>query len=260
MFTSFFKVAFRILVRDKLNTLINIFGLAIGLAFSIIIFLYVYQETSYDRFHRDADRIFRVGIKGKISDNRFNHAVTPAPLAEALKHEIPGVENSVRVARFGAWLVRRGDVRNNEDNIIFADRSFFSVFSFPLLSGNADDVLSKPNSIVLSRSKAFTYFGNDDPVGKLLRIENDSTYYRVTGVMEDVPENSHMHFDMVGSLSTFGKMLHDERWVINYLYTYFRAIPGFSIDTLTASVQALIPKYVLPDYRKFLGHGSPNCE
>ena len=253
MFTSFFKVAFRILVRDKLNTLINIFGLAIGLAFSIIIFLYVYQETSYDRFHRDADRIFRVGIKGKISDNRFNHAVTPAPLAEALKHEIPGVENSVRVARFGAWLVRRGDVRNNEDNIIFADRSFFSVFSFPLLSGNADDVLSKPNSIVLSRSKAITYFGNDDPVGKLLRIENDSTYYRVTGVMEDVPENSHMHFDMVGSLSTFGKMLHDERWVINYLYTYFRAIPGFSIDTLTASVQALIPKYVLPDYRKFLG-------
>jgi putative ABC transport system permease protein len=253
MFTSFFKVAFRILVRDKLNTLINIFGLAIGLAFSIIIFLYVYQETSYDRFHKDADRIFRVGIKGKISDNRFNHAVTPAPLAEVLKHEIPGVENSVRVARFGAWLVRRGDVRNNEDNIIFADHSFFSVFSFPLLNGNAEDVLSKPNSIVLSRSRAFTYFGNDDPVGKLLRIENDSTYYRVTGVMEDVPENSHMHFDMVGSLSTFGKMMHDERWVINYLYTYFRAMPGFSIDTLNASVQSLIPKYVLPDYHKFLG-------
>jgi putative ABC transport system permease protein len=253
MFTSFFKVALRILVRDKLNTLINIFGLAIGLAFSIIIFLYVYQETSYDRFHRDSDRIFRVGIKGKISDNRFNHAVTPAPLAEALKREIPGVENSVRVARFGAWLVRRGDVRNNEDNIIFADNSFFSVFSFPLLSGNADDALSKPNSIVLSRTKALTYFGNDDPVGKLLRIENDSTYYHVTGVMEDVPENSHMHFDMVGSLSTFGKMMHDERWVINYLYTYFRAMPGFSVDSLDAHVQALIPKYVLPDYHKFLG-------
>jgi putative ABC transport system permease protein len=207
----------------------------------------VHQETSYDRFHRDADRIFRVGIKGKISDNRFNHAVTPAPLAEALRHEVPGVENTVRVARFGAWLVRRGDVRNNEDNIIFADRTFFNVFSFPLLSGNADDVLSKPNSIVLSRSKAITYFGEQDPVGKLLRIENDSTYYRVTGVMEDVPQNSHMHFDMVGSLSTFGKMLHDERWVINYLYT------GFSIDSLNTSVQALIPKYVLPDYHKFLG-------
>ncbi len=246
MFTSFFKVAFRILVRDKLNTLINILGLAIGLAFSIIIFLYVHQETSYDRFHRDADRIFRVGIKGKISDNRFNHAVTPAPLAEALRHEVPGVENTVRVARFGAWLVRRGDVRNNEDNIIFADRSFFNVFSFPLLSGNADDVLSKPNSIVLSRSKALPILANEDPVGKLLRIENDSTYYSVTGVMEDVPENSHMHFDMVGSLSTFGKMLHDERWVINYLYTYFRALPGFSIDTLNTSVQALIPKYVCP--------------
>jgi putative ABC transport system permease protein len=253
MFTSFFKVAFRILVRDKLNTLINIFGLAIGLAFSIIIFLYVYQETSYDRFHRDAERIFRIGIKGNISDNRFNHAVTPAPLAVALKQEVPGVENSVRVARFGAWLVRRGNVGNNEDNIIFADRSFFSVFSFPLISGNAEDVLSRPNSIVLSRSKATTYFGNDEPVGKLLRIENDSTYYRVTGVMEDVPENSHIHFDMIGSLSTFSKMLHEERWVINYVYTYFKAKPGITVDTLNAAIQALIPKYVLPDYRKFLG-------
>ncbi len=253
MFTSFFKVAFRILVRDKLNTLINVLGLAIGLAFSIIIFLYVYQETSYDRFHRDAERIFRVGIKGKISDNRFNHAVTPAPLSDALKREVPGVENSVRVARFGAWLVRRGNVRYNEDNIIFADRTFFSVFSFPLLSGTAEDVLSKPNSIVLSRSKALTYFGQENPVGKLLRIENDSTYYHVTGVMKDVPENSHMHFDMVGSLSTFGKMLHNERWVINYLYTYFRAEPGYPVDSINASVQVLIPKYVLPDYHKFLG-------
>jgi len=252
MFTSFFKVAFRILVRDKLNTLINIFGLAIGLAFSIIIFLYVYQETSYDRFHRDAERIYRVGIKGKISDNRFNHAVTPAPLADALKHEIRGVENSVRIARFGAWLVRNGDIGINEDNIIFADPSFFSVFSFPLLHGNAGDVLSKPNSIVLSRSKAITYFGNDNPVGKLLRIENDTTYYRVTGVMEDVPGNSHMHFDMVGSLNTFRKMLHDDRWVINYIYTYFRAAPGFSRDTLDVAIQGLIPKYVLPDYYKFL--------
>ena len=137
MFSNFFKVAYRILMRDRVHTLVNIFGLAIGLAFSIIIFLYVHQETSYDRFHKNADRIYRIGVKGKVSDNIFNHAVTPAPLAGALIREIPGVENSVRVARFGAWLVRYGNARYNEDNIIFADTSFFNLFSFPLIRGKA---------------------------------------------------------------------------------------------------------------------------
>jgi len=252
MFRSFFKVAFRILMRDSVHTLINISGLAIGLAFSIIIFLYVHQETSYDRFHQNADRIFRVGINGKVSLNRFHHAVTPAPLSNTLIREIPEVENSVRVARFGAWLVRYKDARFNEDRIIFADSTFFTLFSFPLLSGNAQDVLRKPKSIVLSQSKARLYFGKEDPLGKLLQIENDSTFYRVTGIMADVPKNSHMHFDMVGSLSTFDKMLEEHRWVVNFLYTYFLSKPGFSKETLQASLQPLVQRYVLPDYEKFL--------
>jgi putative ABC transport system permease protein len=253
MFSSFFKVAFRILMRDKVHTLVNISGLAIGLAFSIIIFLYVHQETSYDRFHHNANRIYRIGITGKVSDNRFNHAVTPAPLAKTLIREIPGVENAVRVARFGAWLVRYGNVRFNEDHIIFADSSFFGLFSFPLIRGKANEVLQEPKSIVLSQSKAAMYFGHADPIGKLLRIENDTTYYRVTGIMADVPENSHIHFDMVGSLSTFEKMLHNDRWMVNYLYTYMLSMPGFTRETLESSMQTLVSSYVLPDYQKFLG-------
>jgi putative ABC transport system permease protein len=252
MFSSFFKVAFRILMRDRLHTLVNISGLAIGFAFSIIIFLYVHNETSYDRFHRNADRIFRIGINGMVSGNRFNHAVTPAPLAGTLIREIPEVEKAVRVARFGAWLVRYGDVRYNEDNIIFADTSFFTLFSFPLIRGKANEVLREPNSIVLSQSEALLYFGNEDPLGKLLRIENDSTYYKVTGIMADVPDNSHMHFSMVGSLSTFSKMQHDNRWVVNYLYTYILSAPGVSRKMLESSLQPLVLKYVLPDYEKFL--------
>jgi putative ABC transport system permease protein len=253
MFSSFFKVAFRILLRDRVHTLVNISGLAIGLAFSIIIFLYVHQETSYDSFHRNADRIYRIGINGKVSDNRFNHAVTPAPLSNTLIREIPEVENTVRVARFGAWLVRYGNVRFNEDHVIFADTSFFSMFSFPLIRGKAHEVLLEPNSIVLSQKKALLYFGHSDPVGKMLRIENDTTYYRVTGIMADIPDNSHLHFDMVGSLSTFEKMLHDDRWVVNYLYTYVLSKPGVSREKLELSLQPLVLSYVLPDYQRFLG-------
>jgi len=252
MFGSFFKVAFRILVRDRLHTLVNISGLAIGLAFSIIIFLYVHKETSYDQFHQNAGRIYRVGIHGRISDNLFNHAVTPAPLAAALIREVPGVEDAVRVARFGAWLVRYNNARYNEDHIIFADSSFFSLFSFRLIRGKAEDALQEPKSIVLSESRAELYFGQEDPIGKFLRIENDSTYYKVTGVMTDVPENSHFHFDMVASLSTFNKMLHEDQWVVNFLYTYMLLKPGFSSKSLEASMQSLVTRYVVPGYRKFL--------
>jgi putative ABC transport system permease protein len=252
MFSSFFKLALRIFFRDRVHTLINIFGLAIGLSFSIIIFLYVHKEISYDRFHDNSKRIYRVAVRGKIADNVFNHAVTPAPLARTMIREIPEVESTVRVARFGAWLVRYRDARYNEDNIIFADPTFFQIFSFPLIKGKSDEVLRKPNSIVISRLTAQRYFGDEYPIGKMLRIENDSAYYEVTGIMENVPENSHMHFDMVGTLSTFDKLLGDDRWIAHYLYTYILAKPGASVDEIKAGLGQIVSDFVLPDYRKLL--------
>jgi putative ABC transport system permease protein len=252
MFSNFFKVAFRIFLRDRVHTLINIFGLAIGIAFSIIIFLYAYKEISYDRFHDNARRIYRVAVNGRVADNVFNHAVTPAPLAGTMIREIPEIESTVRIARFGSWLVRYGDVRYNEDNIIFTDSTFFRIFSFPLIKGSADEVLSKPNSIVLSRQAAQRYFGAENPIGKMLRIENDSTYYKVTGIMENVPENSHMHFDMVGTLSTFDKTFRNDRWIAHYVYTYFLARQGSSIDKIKNGLKQIVSDRVLPEYKKIL--------
>ncbi|MFO7369359.1 MAG: ABC transporter permease [Bacteroidales bacterium] len=252
MFNNFIKVAFRIFFRDRFQTLINILGLAIGLAFSIIIFLYAHKEFNYDRFHRNADRIYRIAVNGRIADNTFNHAVTPAHLAKTAASEISGIETTLRIARFGAWLIRYKDIRFNEDSLIFADSSFFHVFSFPLIRGNADDVLKKPNSIVISQATALRYFGAEDPVGKMLRIENDSTYYEVTGIMHDIPENSHIHFDMVGALSTFEKMLEDSRWVSHFLYTYVLVKPGMTSGELKAGLDGIVLKYVMPDYENFL--------
>lgn len=253
MFGNFFKVAFRVFIRDRVHTLINIFGLAIGLAFSIVIFLYVHKEIRYDRIHKNARQIYRVAVKGKVADNILNHAVSPAPLAGKIISEIPEVENAVRFARFGAWLVRYGNAKYNEDNIIFTDPSFFRIFSFPLVQGSPDAVLSKPNSIVLSRKAVQRYFGAEDPIGKKLRIENDSTYYKVTGIMEDVPENSHMHFDMVASLSTYDWLASNPRWVMNYVYTYILVKKGASIEKINAGLDSLVNRYVVADYRKMLG-------
>ncbi|HJZ40158.1 MAG TPA: ABC transporter permease [Bacteroidales bacterium] len=252
MFSNFIKVAYRVFLRDRIHTLINIFGLAIGLAFSIIIFLYVNKEISYDRFHENAQRLYRIGVKGRIAENIYNHAVTPAPLAGTMIREIPGIENSVRLARFGAWLVRYDSARYNEDNIIFADSGFFNIFSFPLVSGKPEEVLKYPNSIVLSERSVLRYFGNTDPVGKMLRIENDSTYYTVTGIMKDIPENSHLHFDMAGSLSTFKKYLHDDRWVVSLVYTYVLIKDGYDPGMIRAGLPGLVADHVIPDYKKLL--------
>ncbi len=252
MVSNFFKMAIRVFMKNGTQTLINIFGLAIGISFSIVIFLYAHKEINYDRFHDNARRIYRVAVHSRIADNTMKIAVTSTPLAGTAKKEIPEVEEAVRIARFGAWLLRYDSLRYNEDLIIFSDPGFFKIFSFPLIQGSPEEVLSKPYSIVLCEKAAKRYFGNANPIGKRLRVEDDSTFYTVTGVMKDVPENSHLHFEMVGTLSTFDKMLNNDRWVVNYLYTYLLLRKGADIQPVQQGLQKIVTRYVLPDYLKLL--------
>ena len=249
---NFLKVAIRIFYKYRSYTLVNIFALAIGLSSSIIIFLYVQNEYNYDRFHQNVNNIYRIGIRGHVSGNKLNHAVTSSRLAPTLIEEFPEIERALRVGRFGAWLVRYNEIKHNEDNIIFADSSFFELFSFDLAEGDPTRVLDKPESIVLSRQAALRYFGQETAIGKKLRIENDSTYYEVTGIMEDIPQNSHMHFDMVASLSTLYKYISGDTWIINNFYTYIQVKDGTDEQFLKEKVNKLIEKYVEPAYYKML--------
>jgi putative ABC transport system permease protein len=253
MLAGYLRIAFRVFIRNRAYTLINIAGLAIGLTFSIIIFLYAYKELNYDRFHANADRLFRVGINARLSENELNLAVTSTPLARTMLRDIPDVENSVRVARFGAWLLRNDSIRYNEDNLIFSDPGFFTIFSFPFISGSPDEALNEPNSVVLTETAARKYFPGTDPLGKKLRVENDSTFYTVTGVMKDVPENSHLKFDMVGAISTYEKMLDNDRWIINYLYTYFLLKENGDLNNVQQGLNYIVEKFVVPDYTEMLG-------
>jgi putative ABC transport system permease protein len=253
---SFLKVAIRIFIKYRSYTLINIFALAIGLASSIIIFLYVENEYSFDRFHDKSRQIYRIGMEGVVSGNKLNHAITSAPLAPTLVKECPEIKKAVRIGRFGAWLVRYNNIRHNEDSLIFADSTFFEIFSFPLIEGDPENVLDQPESIVLSQKAARRYFGTEPALGKKLRIENDSTYYKVTGVMADIPANSHLHFDMVASLSTLYKYIWKDSWIINNFYTYILLDKNADMDSLSLKLSALVEKYVVPAYYKMLDMSS----
>lgn len=252
MLRNFIIITFRSLSTHRIYSFINVFGLAVGMACALLVAIFVLNETSYDKFYKDADQIYRVTVSGKLKGKKLNIAVTAPPMAKTLVDEYPDIKLSTRVARFGAWLVSYKDKHINEDNFLFADPNFFNMFSFKLLEGNRDSVLSKPRSIVLTQTAARKYFGDEDPVGKHLRIETDTNLYTVTGLMQDVPFNSHMHFDMLGSLVTFERHLQNI-WVTHNVYTYIKVRKGCNIDSLTVAVNKLVVKYVAPQVKKYLG-------
>ncbi|MEM9674137.1 MAG: ABC transporter permease, partial [Bacteroidota bacterium] len=213
MFRNYFKVATRNLVKHKFYTLINVLGLAIGMTCCLLIFLYINHELSYDSFHSKADRIYRVVTDIKTPTETLNIGATSAPMASYMKTDFPEVENMVRLddARL---LIQRGEQTFQEDESMFADSTFFQVFDFSLLRGNANMALVAPFSVVLTEDAAKRYFGDEDPLGQRLRMEGEYDL-TVTGVMQNVPENSNFTFDILLSLSTRLEKLYPgraERW------------------------------------------------
>ncbi len=254
MIANIVKVALRNLFKHFGYSFINILGLAIGLASSIFIFLYVINELTYDRFHEKSDRIDRAWILGNMPGTEMRHAVTSPPMMEAMLMDYPEVESAVRLRQMGGWLVRTGDRKfhETEREFIFTDSSFFDVFSFKLLEGNPETCLKEPRSIVLTEEYAIKYFGDENPLGKTFRIEQDSNLYVVTGVMEDLPVNSHIHFKMLGSLCTFENS-RSTNWVNHNFHTYFVLAPGTDPAEFESRMQEMVIKYVGPIVEQFMG-------
>jgi putative ABC transport system permease protein len=252
MIQHYFKIALRNLLKNWSYSLINIIGLSAGLAACIFILLFVMHELSYDRFHAHADRIYRMGVQGQMAENSFNQAVTASPMAQAMLEDYPEIEQVTRLKRQGAWLVRYGDKKFNEEYFYFADSTFFKVFSFNLLKGNPSSALTKPRSVVMTKQAAKRYFGKEDPMGKTLRVESDTAYYTVTGVMEDVPPNSHVHFDMIGSLNTL-KSHDDPFWLNHNYYTYVLLKEGTDPRKLESKFDLMVDKYVGAQVQQMMG-------
>lgn len=254
MLKNYLLVALRNLWRQRGYTLINIFGLTIGLASTIFILLYVINELTYDRFHEKSDRIHRIWISGTMPATEMRHAVTSPPMAEALLNDYPEVEQAVRIRQAGGWMVRRGDriFQETDDEFMFADSTFFDVFSFELLKGDPNTCLAEPRSIVLTEEYARKYFGDEDPIGQTLEIEQDTNLSVITGVMADFPQNSHFHCKMLGSLSTLGNS-RSTNWLNHNYHTYVVLKEGTDLAEFESRMRDMLFKYVGPLLEQFLG-------
>ena len=242
MFKNYFKIAFRNLWRHRGFSFINIAGLAIGMTASFLILLYVSFELSYDTFHTKANRIYRVVADIKTPSENIEANIPAWAVGPNLKKEFPEVEDAVRISNI-YMLVRKDDLKFNEENAVAADSTFFSLFDFKLVQGNPKNVLKAPFSIVLSETVAKKYFGKQNPIGKSLKIFDKGRIATVTGIMEDIPENSHIYTDMVLSMSTYTQVLNNELdtdWGSYEAATYILTSVNTNIDQL----QSKFPEFL----------------
>jgi putative ABC transport system permease protein len=253
MLKNFFINTFRNMRKQRGYILLNIAGLMIGLTSFFFISLYIIHELSYDRFHRNYENIYRLKIVGRMAGGELNQAITAAPMANAMLNDYPEVLKATRVRRMGAWLIRFGDRKFNEDGILFADSTFFNIFDFRLLKGDPATALVRPRSMILTEEYARKYFGDEDPMGQQLIVEADTVLYTVTGVVQDIPDNSHMKFDMLASLSTYPAMANSQFWISHNFYTYIVVREGTDIAALENKFRGMVQKYVGPQIQEFLG-------
>lgn len=252
MLLNYLKIAFRTLINKKVYSIINILGLSVGAAASLIIFLYVQSELSYDKFFPDYQNVYRV-VEDRIYPDRVAHfAMIPSGFSNVIQEEVPEVESSTRLIGFPnfASVVRYKDNIFSEHYFFSADSNFFEVFPFQLLKGNRNDVLRHPNTIVLTASTATKYFGNEDPLGKVLELDNQNL--EVVGVMEDVPENSHMKFDALGPAIGID-FLEEPNYYIAGTFTYVKLAPGTKAEAAEAKIPALVDKYAAGQIERDLG-------
>jgi len=255
MIRNYILVALRNLWRNRGYASINIFGLALGLTTSIFIFLYVINELTYDRFHEKSDRIYKAWVSGMMPTGEMHDAITAGPMAAALIADYPEVEQVVRIRQYGGYLVGNGDRKFNEtrEDFMFADSTFFDVFSFKLLRGDPHTCLKEPRSIVLTEEYAKKYFGDEDPLGKSLKIEQDTNVSVITGVMQDFPQNSHFHAKMLGSISTLPENRDNLSWVNQNFHTYMVLAEGTDVAAFEASLYDMVVKYVGPIVQQAMG-------
>jgi putative ABC transport system permease protein len=256
MFKNYLKVAFRNLWKNKTFSFINIVGLAIGLCCFLLIAVYVLDELSYDRFYKNADRIYRINSDIRFGGADLHMPVTSDMMGELLKKDYPQVEQYTRIYNFnGDKLIRKGNEYIDESRVANVDSTFFDVFQIPVVEGQIKDALNEPNTVVLNESSAQKYFGTVHAVGKTLEIKDQKNpYYKVTAVVKDIPSNSHFHFDLFFSMKNV-----DYNWgqlTSHNFYTYLRLRKGTDYKAFEKNFETYITKYVLPDAKKFMNINS----
>ena len=257
MLKNYFTIALRNLTKHKFFSIINIFGLTVGITSCLLIFIYVSDEVCYDQFHVNAKNIYRVGLHGKIAGQEVFTSNSSLPVGPAMTAEIPGVEAMTRVnpiARGSGVLFKNEEKIFTERFVHYADSNFFKFFSFKLIEGDKETALNEPNSVVITQAIAKKYF-DGDALGKTLVIGNDKKVFKVTGIAEEAPSNSHIHFNAILSYNT---IIHDSTqvyagWTGNSMFTYISKNPHTKVEEVNKKLEDLVEKYVGKELEKGLG-------
>jgi len=252
MLKDLLKHSVRSLKKQKGYTAINVFGLAIGIACSLIITLFVLHQLSYDQYHVKKDRIYRMILDGKIGEQEVLVSSTAAVIGPTVAEEFPEVESCMRLNTFGETIIKKGDVNFTITDFSEVDSTFFSFFSIPLLNGDSKNVLNEPYTMVLSESTAKKIFGNENPINKTLKINTRKEAYRITGIMADFPENTHFNADIITSFMTNGRS-RDPEWLNNSFETYLLLSDNTNPTQVNARFPGLIEKYVGPRINEMFG-------
>lgn len=243
MFSHYFKIAFRYLSKDRIFSAINIFGLASGLAAALLITMFIIDEFKYDRFNDNANRIFRVVSDIHINGNGINGNFAPPPLGPAMVKDFPKVEMAVRIRKIDQMLVKKGHENILETNAVFADSSLFDVFTLPMILGDPHSALVEPYSIVISENAAKKYFNSIDVLGKSLFTDNSSAY-KVTGVIKNIPLQSHFHFDFIKSMSEKKNLNGPGLWLNPHSATYLLVKPSVKTLDINKMLATTVTKYL----------------
>lgn len=256
MIKNYIKIGVRNLLKNQVHSLVNILGLSIGLASFLLIFLYVLDEISYDKHIPNHERIYRVILDGKVAGNDITIPSVPAPLASTMEDEMPYVNETVRMR--GNTLgsdpisIKVGDTYFLENQVIYADSTVFNFFGINLIEGDPMTALSKPNAVLLTPDLALKYFGDEDPIGKQIILNQTDKILQVTGIVEDMPRKSHFHYDMLISLLT-DEESRGTRWLGGQYITYVKLEENVALNRTTDDFKNIIAKYVAPQLQNFMG-------
>ncbi|HMG90551.1 MAG TPA: ABC transporter permease, partial [Chryseolinea sp.] len=246
---NFLKAISRYLFRSRFFTIINIFGLSLGLTCSIIIYLYVEGELSRDAFHDDKDITYRVIRQSSINGAPYDIGITSSPFAGALLEDFSGKIKRVTRATSFNGVIQVDEKSFLEEKLLLADTNFFSFFSFPLIKGNRNSVLDLPNSAVITRELAEKYFGDRDPIGMILRLDQEYDLV-VTGVMDSHSSDSHLQFDFVASIALIEKEPWFSDWWNNMFYTYIQVNDKSDVAFFNSRFSGFMDKYFAKDFAR----------
>lgn len=243
MLKNYLKVALRHLWKNKAFSSINIIGLSAGLAVSLLIILYVKDELSYENYNGHAGRIYRLDADIFFNGTQFIASLTPAPMAPTLKKDYPQIVQYVRLKDSRDILIKKDNHNIQDHKAVFADSTFFQVFSIPMIAGNPLTALDEPNSIVINETTARKYFNSTDVVGKTLNVDNEVNC-KITAVIKDIPPQSHFHFNFIRPIHD---TYHDDQndWLSNNYSSYVLVRPGVAQEALQKDVDATINNYLV---------------